>query len=139
MLDGLISMMELIVAMEELGDIDVEGNGIDFSDLFALDDNNRRDYDHFAETYETMRQNIINMITEGSEEYNQDLARIANSTQIGRFTLARIFGMDEATLRESLSEGEQAAYAAMLEALYRAAISGDYDLDHIYESMREIL
>jgi phage tail tape-measure protein len=35
MLDGLIAMLELIVAMEELGDIDVEGNGIDFHELFT--------------------------------------------------------------------------------------------------------
>jgi len=34
MLDGMIQLLETIVAMEKLGDIDVEGNGIDFNELF---------------------------------------------------------------------------------------------------------
>jgi len=34
MLDSMIQLLETVVAMEELGDIDVEGNGIDFGELF---------------------------------------------------------------------------------------------------------
>jgi len=57
MLDGLIAMLELIVSMEEMGDIDVEGNGIDFEDLFKVTWNEdhtayTRSYDEFSAGYE---------------------------------------------------------------------------------------
>ena len=51
MLDGLIAMLELIVAMEDLGDIDINGNGIEFDELFELKDDGTRDYTKFNEAY----------------------------------------------------------------------------------------
>ena len=36
MLDGLIQLLETIVAMQKLGDIDIDGNGIDLSEIFQL-------------------------------------------------------------------------------------------------------
>jgi hypothetical protein len=43
MLDGMIAMLELIASMEKLGDIDVDGLGIDFEDIFKLNDDGTRD------------------------------------------------------------------------------------------------
>jgi len=34
MLDSMIQLLETVVAMEELGKIDVQGNGLDFNELF---------------------------------------------------------------------------------------------------------
>ena len=36
MLDGMIQLLEAIVAFEELGDIDLDGMGIDLTDLFTF-------------------------------------------------------------------------------------------------------
>jgi hypothetical protein len=48
-------MLELIVAMEQLGDIDTDGNGIDLSDLFEVtyDENGNKqvNYEKFSADY----------------------------------------------------------------------------------------
>jgi hypothetical protein len=44
-------MLELIVQMESLGDIDVEGNGIDFNDFFFIKDDGQVDKEQYSEAY----------------------------------------------------------------------------------------
>jgi len=91
MLDGLIAMLELIVAMEQLGDIDVDGNGIDFSDLFILNADGQ--VEEYTEGYRNLANYIIDSIDETSENYNADLAAIVNDTKINGISLAEIFRM----------------------------------------------
>jgi hypothetical protein len=55
-------MLELIVTMEQLGDIDVEGNGIDLTDLFTVkmpDGSTKIDWKNYTPVYEAWRQDII--------------------------------------------------------------------------------
>jgi len=79
MLDSMISVLETIVAMEKLGDIDVEGNGIDFNDLFKFEGydeqgNIIRNMNEFSQGYEDARQYLLNKITKGNKEFNKELA-----------------------------------------------------------------
>jgi hypothetical protein len=62
MLDGLISLLETIVAMESLSDIDVEGNGIDLTDIFTVeyDENSAvKAITGFTDKYAEWRETIL--------------------------------------------------------------------------------
>jgi hypothetical protein len=63
MLDALIALLEAIVSMEKLGDLDLDGNGIDLSELFAVtydqDGWKKTDWTKFNEDYEKWRQDMI--------------------------------------------------------------------------------
>ena len=77
MLDALIQMLEAVVAMEELGKIDIDENGIfDWQDMFKQDDKGER-INEYLEEYDQQRQKIINMSKD-----NADFQAALNSFKI---------------------------------------------------------
>jgi hypothetical protein len=54
MLDGLIALLELIVQMEQLGDIDVDGMGISFEEIFDPKTSG------FSKAYDDWREAMLN-------------------------------------------------------------------------------
>ena len=140
MLNALISLLEAIVAMEELGDLDLDGNGIDLSELFEIkyDDEGNNEFLVFNQKYEQWRQKIIDQINEKSPNYNKDLAAAINGITIGDFNLSDIINWD-ATKLSGADKNVQKAYTAFLTAFSKAAKSGNYDLDNIRQSVLETL
>ena len=133
MLDGLIAMLELIVAMEELGDIDVDGNGLDFDELFeSFTDTDGKKYYKWKEGTEDNIQRILDMA-----KTNEDLANALDYMSINGKNMREMF--ETATKGERLTEAEARAYYAATSSLYKAMLSGNYDLDNIYDSVLEVL
>ena len=145
-LDGLIAMLELIVAMESLGDIDVDSNGINLKDIFKIDygDGGQEEITGFQDAYITWREKIINQITQynddGSvnEAFNQKLADAMSSIKINGTSLAQMISWevsDWQTAGTMIAQG----YSDTMAALYKAALSNNYDLDNITESVKQVL
>ena len=150
MLDSMIQLMETIVAMEQLGDIDVEGDGIDFSNLFEMTFNEdtkewETNFEKFSKGYEQYRDYVLKRIDEKKypELFNKDLAEGVNKTKLKVSDQEFIFGdllkMEPSELAKHAEDGLGDAYAAVLSAYKTAALSGDYDENHIMESIKAIL
>ena len=149
MLDSMIQLLETIVAMEQLGDIEGEDNVIDFSDLFDVKwDTEKDDWEkpvtEFSEGYDKFRNYVLEHIDEKKAEYNKDLADGISKTTIkvgdnDPFNLGDMLNMDPAKLAEHAKDGLGDAYAAVLQAYKQAALSGNYDIDNIMASIKEVL
>ena len=143
-LDGLIAMLELIVAMEQLGDIDTEGNGIDLTDLFEVtyDENgnpNGHNMDKFSADYERWVAGIKDKINKDSKNYNEDLANAVNGITIDGTALTQILDWNPKDFKDPANANVAKAYAAVLDAFNKAALSGNYDLDNIQQSVLQVL
>ena len=147
MLDGLIQLLETIVAMEGLGDIDTEGNGIDLGNIFDItwDESNQNIIGvEFKEKYDTWRKTVIDQITEynkdGSKnaDFNKDLANAMDSIKIDGKSLATLIQWEASDWKTAGKDFMQ-GYSDTLAALYKAALSDNYDLDNIADSVKEVL
>ena len=146
-LDGVIAMLELIVAMEQLGDITGKDTKIDLGDIFAVSDEgeateNIELMNGFTKKFKESRENLVNYLKD-----NKDAQNVFKNTKIklgndirsmyDMMTLeySTLFGGLEGKQKESAVK----AYQGLLDGLYQAAISGNYDLDNIAGSLQEIL
>ena len=134
MLDGLIAMLEVIVAMEKLSDISGEDTKIDLGDIVI----EGPDGASFNEEYAKWVENIKDLINKDSKNYNEDLANAFNSIKIEGISLAEILNYNEAQLTGE-NEHFGKAYASLINAMVKAAQSGNYDLDNIAESVEQEL
>lgn len=131
---GLIAVLDTIIALEKLTDLDIDKNGIfNFDDLgtWVLGEDGKKHLQEFSAEFEKRRKEIIAAITEGSETYNKELAEAMEKIKINGKKLSDIIKQDAADWTESDAE--------VLNALLQAVQSGDYDLNNISASMREIL
>jgi len=144
MLDGLIALLETIVAMEELSDIDIEGDGIDIGNILSVNwdsEGNPVDDAEFTEGYNRWRQSIIEQITEYNEDgsknakFNKDLADAMGKIKLDGHILSDIISWDANDLANMGKEFNE-SYAKLMDAMVKAAVSGDYDLDNIAESVQ---
>ena len=148
MLDSMIQLMETIVAMEQLGDITGEDNEINIKDILPDikwdDQGNVIAAGEFSEGYAAWRQSMIDQLklTEKDKGYNKDLQDALKGIFIGegenKFSLADIINWNE-TKFAGADKAVQDAYMAMLTAFSAAAKSGDYDLDNIMASVKQVL
>lgn len=129
MLDAAIQMLETIVAMEQLGDIDVEGNGIDTTDIFEGGD----PLAGFTEGYDDWKQSIIE-----SAEKNEELKTALSSLFIEGKSLWELVNSNSAELA-SLGAAGLANYANALEAIRQLAESDDYDLENLLPSIDQLV
>lgn len=142
MLDSMIKMLEVVVAMESLGDIDVSGdNKIDLNEVFKIEYNEETGEEEivaFTEKYAAWRQEIIDQITQddGNDNFNEDLANAMGSVKIDGHTLAEMINWDFSDFNSM----EQAkAFTDTLSALYTAALSDDFDIDNVADSVYKVL
>jgi len=136
MLDSLISLLEVIVAMEQLKDIDADFDGeLDLSEIFEDWDVETGDPKKFTDKMSTAAQNILDYADSLGE--NSDLYKALDSVNINGYTIREI--LDDATdgIKNLDISAEQ--YQAAIDALYQAMLSNDYDLDNIGESLMNIL
>ena len=143
MLDAAIKVLEVVVAMESLGDISVDDNPeFSFGDVFDLgtppkiDEQGNKWYE-FTTEFNTWRENIVSMLTKGSDNYNADLDAAAQSIKVNGVSLKKML---QAGANEIKDLGiTQQEYFDILKAFQTAAASGDYNLDTIQESVWEVL
>lgn len=144
MLDGLIALLETIVAMEKLNDITAGGEDdtkIDLGDIFpeiTWDENGLPTGGiKYAEDYKKIVDEILALAVD-----NEDLAKGLKNTKLRNgkesFSLEDIFGMSPETLASQGKDFVQ-AYSALLEGFRQAAISGNYDENDVFASIKRVL
>ena len=120
MLDAAIKMLETIVAMEELGNIDIDSdNQIELGEIFNLDENNKTI--GFTEKYAESLVHVRNALVKAGIDLNQ--------VTIGTHTLNDL-------LTTSYSEWETLGVTAkqqqqLINGLYQAVLSEDWDPNNI--------
>jgi hypothetical protein len=90
MIDGMIKLLETIVAMEKLGDIDTEGNGIDLGDIVTklVDVDEQGNKITSIELTEKYKQ-WLKLLDEKLAN-DEELSEAMNSVKIGNKTLIDI-------------------------------------------------
>ncbi len=123
MLDGIIKLLETVVAMEKLGDIDANGNGvINIDDIFPSFDinssnNKLREMAGLDAFIEAAGEGLENIVING-----ESLKNLINRAKVEGV------GAEEA---QNLTE--------IMNSLYQMYQSGDYNLDNLYNSIQQIM
>ena len=125
MLDGMIKFVETIAAMEKLGDLDIEGNGIDFNDIFSQPfyEPGKGAIWNYTEQYQKVAQDLLNS--------GKDLEGI----KVGAYTLKEILKDTEDGIKDITIEND--TLVTLLQALYSTSISENYNEKDIYNSILE--
>ena len=137
MLDAAIQMLEVVVAMEQLGDIDIDSdNHLNLGEIFNLDTQEPGD---FSEGYTKWAESI-----EEQAKNNEDLKEALDNITIGGHTMGEMIDAATGTIEEQKEKFAKLGiteeqYAAVMDAFYQAAINGDYDLEHLQESVWDVL
>ena len=143
MLDSLISVLEIIVAMEKLGDIDVDNNGkLELGEIFEVDITgdpikNIDGLDQYTKKFKEGAQKVLEYADQLKANGDSGLYDALDNVRIGAYTLRQMFKDAENGVKNIDLSAEE--YQAAMSALYQAMTSGDYDLDNIGESLMNIL
>lgn len=138
MLDGMIQMLETIVAMEKLGDIAGEDDVIDIGDILPKIewDENGNPIEGTFEKFNKDYKSIVDYILDAAKN-NEDLNKGLENLKINNKSIKEIFGMDASTLA-NMGKDFNEAYAAALQAMVTAARSGNYDENNVMQSLQEV-
>lgn len=132
MLDGMIQLLETVVAMEKLGDITGDNDTIDIGDLFP-----NIDWES-GEKKIVSNQQAFDWINEVllPADKDSDLGKALDSIIVNGKTL-REFA--QAAVKEGLTQEEATNFSAVLDSLYKMYTSGEYNLDDLYSSIQQIM
>lgn len=143
MLDAMIQLLETVVAMEQLGDIDVDKNGtLDFGEMFNVS-NLIKDYDEqgnllaVEKLYKANQQTqqVAGTILEQAKT-DEDLQKALNSVKMGDKTINdMLVDLNSGT---ELTEQQAQQYQAAFDSLYKMWQSGDYDLNNLAGSIADV-
>ena len=133
-------MFETLVALEELGTVDVDLDGIlDFEEIFdvtGLTEEARYTATKFTSTFREVAQILYDKINN-----SDDLKTAFTAIKVNGYELYDL--VQEAVTNEELTDAlanlPSKTYADMMNVLYQAAISGDYDVNNIASSLRQVL
>ena len=133
MLDGMIQLLETVVAMEKLGDITGENDTIDISDLFpSIDWKDGKN--HIIENEQAI--NWINnevLTADADSELGKFIDNALLNNRTVRDTLKAAV-----TESEGINEETAAALSSLLNSLWQMYISNDYNLNDPYNSLQQI-
>ena len=135
MLDGLISVLETVVAMQEAfaGLKASEDGQLDFGELFTFGEDWEGKKGWIAtDDFKKAAQNLL-VQAKNSEELKKALEQV----KINGDNLSALY--DQAAQGYKFTREKADALAAATNALYKASLSGNYDTDNIYESVKEVL
>jgi len=143
MLDAAIQVMETVVAMEKLGDIDVDSDGLlNLGEIFNGTTDAAGD---FTKGYTEWADSIYKVTHDPkAENYNEDLAKALdhlsiNGTSLKDMIYAARSGLENAAdAWKDLGMTEE-QYAKVINSFYQAARNGDYNLENVTESVWDIL
>lgn len=100
--EGIVGLLEVVVQMEELGNIDADNDMIiELPEIGIEDPTNRGHLTSYLENYDRWRRETLAMITEGSDTYNATMAEAANTLVINGRTLAETLNKDAAQIDET--------------------------------------
>ena len=139
MLDAAIKVLEVIVAMEQLKDVDVNGdNKLNIGEIFDLSTPETGD---FTDNFKKGAQAILDM---ADEVGNEDLKEALNDISVNGNTLREMLEVAAKGLSETGKSWEdlgltEQQYASIIDSFYQALMNGDYNLDSIQSSVWEIL
>ena len=140
MLDAAIKVLEVVVAMEKLGDVDVnKNNKLDIGEIFG--DMGVTDNGDFTKEFSEGAQKLLDF---ADEVGNEDLKQALNDISINGNTMREMLEVAAKGLSETrkswkdLNMSEQ-QYAAVMNAFYEALKNGDYNLDTIQQSVWDII
>lgn len=135
MIDAMIQLLETIVAMEELGNIDVDENNIfNFDDIFEAintDDNTKETIYKFTKQWQDAIDELAKI------DPNSDLGKALDAVRVNGLTMRQIFSTAYENLQQLNMDEQQ--YAALMTSLVEWAKSGNYDLDNLYTSIKEVM
>ena len=138
MLDAAIKVLEIIVAMENLGNIDVDGNNVfSIGDIFQLDANgglkkNKDGLELYTKEYQDFAEDLLKQA-----EANEDLNKALEDVKINGITMKELFKDAANGIKNVDLDAE--SYFKVMDAFVKAAQSGDWDLDNIFESVKDII
>ena len=149
MLDGLIAMLEIIVAMEQLGDITGEDTTIDLGDIFAVGgqavaDDNLELVDGYTDKFNNAQAKLKDYL-----EKHADAKKLFENTKMrlgGQSTT--MYDMLVKDYKETWGKMElqgenkkkaMTAFQGMLNSFYQAAISGNFDTTDIAASVQKVM
>ena len=139
MLDAAIRVLEVVVAMEKLGNIDVNGdNKLNLGEIFNITTDETGD---FTKGFHDWAETIKEQVESGDyEDLKAGLESISvNGNTLKDMIYAATGSVEEQTAAfEKLNLTEQ-QYVDVINAFYQAALNGDYNLDTIQDSVWEIL
>ena len=144
MLDGMIQLMETIVAMEQLSDVDVNAdNKLDLGEIFQItyenDGTTIQAIEGFTSTYKTALEKLLTWANgKEGEEFKASAEAMKISWGETNMTMWNLLNTSEETVK-GWSDEMKGSYAAIVGAFYAAAMSGDYDPDNIMASVKEVL
>lgn len=132
MLDGMISMLETIVAMEKLGDIAGESgdeNTIEIEDILPqinFNGDEATNIGKFSDSYDKYIKELRKKLDKNSKEYNEQFAEGAKSLKINGISFADIIGMDAEELGKQ-GKAFLTTYSKIIQAMADAAKNSDWD------------
>ena len=128
MLDGLIQMLELIVAMENLGDITGGDNTIDIGDIFPKF--NENDFTITDQNIRGWMEGLLKIEDESSDLYQALDNIIVNSKSLRQLMKEGLAG--------SLNKEDATALSGILNSFWQMLQSGDFNEDDLYNSIAQI-
>ena len=134
-LDGLIAMFEVIVAMEEFEGVDTDKNGLldlnEIFDLTGLSEEAQKTATKFNKEFSDAASNILAAINS-----DEKWKKVADSIKLNGHTITELL---EAGVKGTLDLVDVTAeeYQKMLSVIYEKFKSGDFDINDIYNSLKE--
>ena len=140
MLDAAIKVLEVVVAMEQLKDLNVDGgdNTLDLTDLFTIDIETG-EVTGWDKDFQKASANILKL-AEDDDDLRQALEQVKiGNTSLGEMLTAakegyKINGRNIEELGMSVDD-----YQTVMSSFYQAMLNGDYNLDSIQDSVWDIL
>lgn len=121
MLDAMIQVLETIVAMEKLGKIDIDKNGLlSVSEIF--------DGENFTPLFDGVREYLLN---------SEALKPLLDDLKVNGVTLKELLDSDQTAWKDAGISMQQ--YADIMSAFYQASLSDNYDLDSLISSVQNVL
>ena len=138
MLDGLIALLETIVAMEGLSDVAGEDMNLDLGDIFNVETGDlEKGYTEFAADFENYRQKLIKLIGDDpSFGRTLDQTKLVWQGQIKSVKDLLLDGFEDTFGKDGASAEEAKKYQTIMNSFMQAAISGNYNLDDIFQSVK---
>ena len=150
-IDAQIELLEIIVAMEEISDIDIDGDGIELEELFEFDapDGTFDSWDEVTGITKEHQDFLLGLLEE--TQTNEELKKRLQETLVNGKSLYDIIaemslsfdGYGNVTERgkqllEELGLSVE-QYLALMKGIENMVESGDYDLDTVMSSVAEQL
>ena len=138
MLDAAIKVLEVVVAMEQLGDVDVNSdNQLNLGEIFTLDDKD------IPTDWNKTYTDAIGELLEKAEK-DKELSDALESVKIGGRSMMEYLKDTEKTFVDASAEWEKLGmsaemYQQIMNGFYQAMAKGDYNLDTIQDSVWETL